>query len=57
MKRVNLIKKFYLVKLSEKNEDGWAEKLYEWAKFQDKWRKISRLTKKWPVIMSMKLSS
>jgi hypothetical protein len=40
MKRVNLIKKFYLVKLSEKNEDGWAEKLYEWAKFQDKWEKF-----------------
>ena len=42
MKRVNLIKNFYLVKLSTKDEDGegWAEKLYEWVKFQDKWEKF-----------------
>ena len=37
MKRVNLIKQFYLVRLSKKNED--VVKLNEWVKFKDKWEK------------------
>ena len=37
MKRVNLIKKFYLVKLSKKNED--IVKFNEWVKFKDRWEK------------------
>lgn len=37
MKRVNLIKQFYLVRLSKKNED--VVKLNEWIKFKDKWAK------------------
>ena len=37
MKRVNLIKQFYLVRLSEKNKD--IVKLNEWVKFKDRWEK------------------
>lgn len=37
MKRVNLIKQFYLVRLSKKNED--VVKFNEWVKFKDKWEK------------------
>jgi len=37
MKRVNLIKQFYLVKLSDKNTKDLAENINEWAKFKDKW--------------------
>ena len=37
MKRVNLIKQFYLVRLSKKNED--LVKFNEWVKFKDKWEK------------------
>jgi hypothetical protein len=38
MKRVNLIKQFYLSRLSKKNKD--VVKLNEWVKFQDKWEKF-----------------
>lgn len=38
MKRVNLIKQFYLVRLSKKNED--VVKFNEWVKFKDKWEKF-----------------
>ena len=37
MKRVHLIKQFYLVRLSKKNDD--VVKLNEWVKFKDKWEK------------------
>ena len=37
MKRVNLIKQFYLVRLSKKNDD--VVKFNEWVKFKDKWEK------------------
>jgi hypothetical protein len=37
MKRVNLIKQFYLLRLSKKNDD--VVKLNEWVKFKDKWEK------------------
>lgn len=37
MKRVNLIKQFYLVRLSKKNSD--VVKFNEWVKFKDKWEK------------------
>jgi len=37
MKRVNLIKQFYLVVTSKKNKDIF--KLNEWVKFKDKWEK------------------
>jgi len=37
MKRVNLIKEFYLVRLSKKNSD--VVKFNEWVKFKDKWEK------------------
>ncbi len=37
MKRVNLIKQFYLVRLSKKNED--VVKFNEWVKFKDRWEK------------------
>ena len=37
MKRVNLIKEFYLVRLSKKNKD--IVKFNEWVKFQDRWEK------------------
>ena len=37
MKRVNLIKQFYLVRLNKKNED--IVKFNEWVKFKDKWEK------------------
>ena len=37
MKRVNLIKQFYLVRLSKKEND--VVKLNEWIKFKDKWEK------------------
>lgn len=37
MKRVNLIKEFYLVRLSNKNED--IVKFNEWVKFKDRWEK------------------
>jgi len=37
MKRVNLIKQFYLVRLSKKNKD--IVKLNEWVKFKDRWEK------------------
>ena len=37
MKRVNLVKQFYLVRLSKKNQD--VVKFNEWIKFKDKWEK------------------
>ena len=37
MKRVNLIKQFYLVRLSKKNKD--IVKFNEWVKFKDRWEK------------------
>ena len=37
MKRVNLIKQFYLARLPKHNEDVF--KLNEWVKFKDKWEK------------------
>lgn len=37
MKRINLIKQFYLVRLSKKNQD--IVKFNEWVKFKDKWEK------------------
>jgi hypothetical protein len=37
MKRVNLIKQFYLMRLSKKNSD--VVKFNEWVKFKDKWEK------------------
>jgi hypothetical protein len=37
MKRVNLIKQFYLVRLSKKEND--VVKLNGWIKFKDKWEK------------------
>jgi hypothetical protein len=37
MKRVNLIKQFYLVRLSKKNDD--VVKFNEWVKFKDRWEK------------------
>lgn len=37
MKRVNLIKQFYLVRLSNKNDD--VVKFNEWVNFKDKWEK------------------
>ena len=37
MKRINLIKQFYLVTLSKKNDD--VVKFNEWVKFKDKWEK------------------
>ena len=37
IKRVNLIKQFYLVRLSKKNSD--VVKFNEWVKFKDKWEK------------------
>lgn len=37
MKRVNLIKQFYLVRLDKKNND--VVKFNEWVKFKDKWEK------------------
>jgi hypothetical protein len=37
MKRVNLIKQFYMVRLSKKNED--IVKFNEWVKFEDRWEK------------------
>lgn len=37
MKRVNLIKEFYLVRLSKKNSD--VVKFNGWVKFKDKWEK------------------
>lgn len=37
MKRVNLIKQFYLVRLSNKNKD--IVKFNEWVKFKDRWEK------------------
>ena len=37
MKRVNLIKEFYLVRLSNKNKD--IVKFNEWVKFKDRWEK------------------
>jgi hypothetical protein len=37
MKRVNLIKQFYLMKLSKKNKD--IVKFNEWVKFKDRWEK------------------
>jgi hypothetical protein len=37
MKRVNLIKLFYIVRLSKKNDD--VVKFNEWVKFKDKWEK------------------
>jgi hypothetical protein len=37
MKRINLIKQFYLVRLSKKNDD--VVKFNEWVKFKDKWEK------------------
>ena len=39
MKRVNLIKQFYLVRLSKKKDD--VVKLNEWVKFKDKWEKYN----------------
>jgi hypothetical protein len=39
MKRVNLIKQFYLVRLSKKNSD--VVKFNEWVKFKDKWEKFT----------------
>ena len=37
MKRVNLIKQFYLFRLNRKSED--IVKFNEWVKFKDKWEK------------------
>lgn len=37
MKRINLIKEFYLVRLPKKNQD--IVKLNEWVKFKDRWEK------------------
>ena len=37
MKRVNLIKQFYLVRLSKEEKD--VVKINEWVKFKDKWEK------------------
>ena len=37
MKRVNLIKQFYLVRLSKKEND--VVKINEWVIFKDKWEK------------------
>ena len=37
MKRINLIKQFYLVRLSKKNTD--IVKFNEWVKFKDRWEK------------------
>lgn len=37
LKRINLIKEFYLVRLSKNNED--ILKFQEWVKFKDKWEK------------------
>ena len=37
LKRVNLIKQFYLVRLSKKNQD--IVKFNEWIKFKDRWEK------------------
>ena len=37
MKRVNLIKQFYLARLPKHNEDVF--KLNEWVKFKDNWEK------------------
>jgi hypothetical protein len=37
MKRINLIKQFYLVRLSKKNQD--IVKFNEWVKFKDRWEK------------------
>ena len=37
MKRINLIKKFYLVRLCKKNQD--IVKFNEWVKFKDRWEK------------------
>jgi len=37
MKRINLIKQFYLVRLSKKNKD--IVKFNEWVKFKDRWEK------------------
>lgn len=45
MKRVNLIKQFFLLKYPESkpenvSEDGWAERLHKWVEFMDKWEKF-----------------
>jgi len=37
MKRINLIKKYYRVRLIDKNKEITPESIYEWAKFKDKW--------------------
>ena len=37
MQRINLIKQFYLVRLSKKNK--YIVKFNEWVKFKDKWEK------------------
>jgi hypothetical protein len=37
MKRVNLIKEFYLLKIYRKSKD--IQKFNEWVKFKDKWEK------------------
>jgi len=37
MKRINLIKQFYLVRIYKKNQD--INKFNEWIKFKDKWEK------------------
>lgn len=37
MKRINLIKKYYWVKLTDKNKEYSPENINEWAKFKDKW--------------------
>jgi hypothetical protein len=37
MKRINLIKEFYLVRISKKNKD--IVKFNEWVKFKDRWEK------------------
>jgi hypothetical protein len=37
MKRVNLIKQFFLIRLPKENKD--VVKLNEWVKFKNKWEK------------------
>ena len=38
MKRINLIKEFYLKRISKNNKD--IIKLNEWIKFKDRWDKF-----------------
>ena len=38
MKRINLIKQFYIVRISNNNKD--IAKFNEWIKFKDKWEKF-----------------